>query len=74
MAVFAHAWRFLRHVVDVPVRRLPVVEILCPGHSVADCERVAPHVLGDISAELLDHTDYLVTEDTRTGIGAVPLV
>jgi len=67
VAVFAHAWRFLRHVVNVSVHRLSLVEILRPGHSVANCERIAPHVMGDISAELFDDADDLVPQDAGTG-------
>ena len=68
VAVFAHAVTLLRHVEHVAVIALAVEEILAPGDTVADLERVAAHILVDAFAEFLDDADDFMAEDARAGI------
>ena len=74
MPVLAHAMALLRHVVHFAVIAVAVKEVFAPGDAVTNVQRVAPHVLFDPGADLLDHADDLVAENARTGIGTAALI
>src|SRR5258708_31213240 len=64
----------LRHVENFTVVARAVEEILAPGDAVDDLQRVAAHIVLDVSNKLLDDPDDLMTENSGTWVWSASLI
>ena len=72
--VFAHARRLLRHIVNIAIIRVALMEKFRPRDPIANRQQIAAHVMGDLIPQLVYHPDYFMPENARARIRTMSLI